>query len=136
MKKFERRFGKGAAIRVSEWNGGNLEVPSGVHFAKQMLRKHRPVHLWISCECSPYCPLQRLNQRNECQRQCLEEKRSKARNQYSGASDVAIEAAKLGIQVHWELSERCEAWQLEVITQLIAKLEMKKVHVSWLCSRT
>ena len=125
-EEVERRFGKGAAIRVSEWNGGNLEVPSGVHFAKQMLRKHRPVHLWISCECSPYCPLQRLNQRNEFQRQCLEEKRSKARNQYSGASDVAIEAAKLGIQVHWELSERCEAWQLEVITQLIAKLEMKK----------
>ena len=125
-EEVERRFGKGSSIRVSEWNGGNLETPSGVHFAKQMLRQHRPVHLWISCECSPYCPLQRLNQKNEYQRQCLEEKRSRARRQYSGAIDVATEAVSLGIQVHWELSERCEAWQLESITKFIAKLEMKK----------
>ena len=125
-EEVERRFGKGSAIRVSEWNGGNLETPSGVSFAKKMLKQHRPVHLWISCECSPYCPLQRLNQRNEVQRQCLEEKRSRARCQYSGAIEVAKEAVELGIQVHWELSERCEAWQLEIITQFIAKLELKK----------
>ena len=78
----ERVFGEGSAIRVSSWNGGGLETPEGVKHVKEMLRHFQAVHVWISCECSPSCPLQRLNRRAPEERQRLEEKQEHARNQY------------------------------------------------------
>ena len=69
----EKRFGVGSSIRLSDWNGANLETPEGVQFAIKMLRKHRPVHLWISCVCGPFSPLQRLNQRNPQQVEQLQD---------------------------------------------------------------
>ena len=61
----ERRFGKGSALRLSEWNGANLETAESVEFALHALKRLRPMHLWIACECGPYCPLQHLNKRTE-----------------------------------------------------------------------
>lgn len=122
----ERVFGKGSAIRVSNWNGGDLETPEGVKHTKKMLRRFRPVHLWISCECSPYCPLQRLNRKTPEQRQRLEEKQEHARKQYQGAMEVAETAFQLGTQVHWELAERCEAWQLPMIQDFLQRYGMQK----------
>ena len=107
-----QRFGAGSAIRCSEWNGGNLENSQGVAHAKELIRQHRPIHLWISCTCGPFCPLQRLNRRNEHQIQNLETKQQQARLQYKGAMEVARYAKRHGTQVHWEFSERSEAWQL------------------------
>ena len=69
-----------------------------------MIEKFRPVHLWISCNCAPYCPLQRINQHNEGQKQRLEEKRCQVRKQYAGAIEVADFARSLNVQVHWELA--------------------------------
>ena len=60
----EKRYGKGSCIRISDWNGGDLETPEGVQLTKTMVKRHRPVHLWISCECGPFSPLQRINRRN------------------------------------------------------------------------
>ena len=31
----EKRYGKGSCIRISDWNGGDLETPEGVHTAHQ-----------------------------------------------------------------------------------------------------
>ena len=64
-QEVDRRYGKNSTIRCSKWNGGDLETKEGVQHAKRMIEKFRPVHLWISCNCAPYCPLQRINQRNE-----------------------------------------------------------------------
>ena len=70
-EEVDRRFGRGASMRLSDWNGANLETPDGIALTTKLLRRYRPVHLWISCECSPYCPLQHINQRTEQQQQNL-----------------------------------------------------------------
>ena len=122
-----QRFGAGSAIRCSEWNGGNLETSQGVAHAKELIRQHRPIHLWISCTCGPFCPLQRLNRRNEHQIQNLETKQQQARLQYKGAMEVARYAKRHGTQVHWEFSERSEAWQLPEVQRFLEELRLEKV---------
>ena len=122
-----QRFGEGSAIRCSEWNGGDLETESGVKHAKKIIRRYRPLHLWISCTCGPFCPLQRLNRRNPQQIANLEEKQRKARFQYQGAMEVAREGKKYGTQVHWEFSEKSEAWKLPEVQDFIAHMQMEKV---------
>ena len=126
-QQVDDRFGKGSSFRLSHWNGADLETCEGVQFAKQMIRKLRPVHLWISCECGPYSPLQRINQRSEEQIARLDAKQAKARRQYMGAIEVAEEAIKLKVEVHWELSQRCEAWKLPEIVQFLDRNHMEKV---------
>ena len=126
-QEVERRYGKNATIRCSKWNGGDLETKEGVTHAKCMIQRFRPVHLWISCDCSPYCPLQRINQRSPQQKQRLEEKRSQVRKQYAGAIEVADFAKSLNVQVHWELAERCEAWKLAEIEEFLLRHALKKV---------
>ena len=123
----ERRYGSGSTMRLSVWNGGDLTTPEGVQLIKKKLRQHRPVHLWLSCDCAPYCPLQRINQRSEAQIARLREKQAYARKQYQGAIEVGIEAHRLKIEVHWELSERCEAWKLEEIQSFVQQLGLEKV---------
>ena len=106
----ERRFGKGAAIRLAEWNGADLETKAGVQLAMQKIRKLRPVHLWISTECGPFCPLQRLNRRTPEQCKNLQEKQDKVKLQYQGALRVAEQGWQVGTQVHWEWAQKSEAW--------------------------
>ena len=126
-QEVERRYGKNSTIRCSKWNGGDLETKEGVQHAKRMIEKFRPVHLWISCNCAPYCPLQRINQRNESQKQKLEEKRCQVRKQYAGAIEVADFARSFNVQVHWELAERCEAWKLAEIEEFLLRHALKKI---------
>lgn len=122
-----RRFGEGAAIRCSEWNGCDLETDAGVKHAKKIIRRYRPRHLWISCTCGPFCPLQRLNRRNPQQIQNLEDKQNKAKLQYAGAMSVAEEGKRYGTQVHWEFSERSEAWKLSEVQDFISRMKLEKV---------
>ena len=82
----ERRFAKGSAVRCSDWSGCDLEAEKGVSLAISILRKQKPMHLWIACECSPCCPLQRLNRGTPETAAALEEKQQRARKQYGGAS--------------------------------------------------
>ena len=126
----EKRFGTGSAIRASEWNGADLETEEGVKHAISLVRRFRPAHLWISCECGPFCPLQRLNQRSDEQCERLQEKRNRALQQYLGAMEVARVAKKLKIEVHWELSSRSEAWKLQEIQDFMHEMDMKKVSCS------
>lgn len=122
-----KRYGPGSAIRCSEWNGGDLETKQGVEHAKQLIKYHRPVNLWVSCTCGPFCPLQRLNRRNETQVLNLENKQKQARKQYQGAMEVARYAHSLGTQVHWEFSERSEGWKLPEVVCFLAELRLEKV---------
>ena len=129
----ERRFGAGSSVRLSEWNGADLETAKGVALAKKMIGRLRPMHVWISCECGPFCPLQRLNRKTEEQRIKLDEKQSRARRQYSGAIEVANYAMKRNIQVHWELAQRSEAWALPEIVDFIERQKMQKVSCAGCC---
>lgn len=126
----EKRFGAGSAIRASEWNGADLETEEGVKHAISLIRRFRPAHLWISCECGPFCPLQRLNQRSDEQCERLQGKRNRALQQYLGAMEVARIAKKLKIEVHWEFSTRSEAWKLQEIQDFLHEMDMKKVSCS------
>ena len=125
-EEVERRFGKGSAIRCSDWNGCDLETEKGVSLAISILPKQKPMHLWIACECSPFCPLQRLNRGTPEKAAALEEKQRRARKQYGGAFRVAKAAKKIGTQVHWELSERCEAWKLPLIEDVVWTLGLRR----------
>lgn len=126
-EEVEQRFGKGSSMRVSNWNGGDLETPEGRQLVKQLIRKHRPLHLWISCECGPYSPLQHINKRTPEQVKNLEEKQYHARLQYAGGIEVAEYAMQYGTEVHWELSARCEAWKLPMVNDFVTKHGLGKV---------
>lgn len=126
-EEVQKRYSTNSSIRLSNWNGADLETEEGVQFAIKMLRQHRPVHLWISCECGPYSPLQRLNQKNPQQVQQLHDKQQRVRRQYQGALRVAEEAFRLKTEVHWELSQRCEAWSLPEIVDYVSRHKLEKV---------
>ena len=126
-EEVQKRYSTNSSIRLSNWNGADLETEEGVQFAIKMLRQHRPVHLWISCECGPYSILQRLNQKNPQQVQQLHDKQQRVRRQYQGALRVAEEAFRLKTEVHWELSQRCEAWSLPEIVDYVSRHKLEKV---------
>ena len=132
-EEVEQRFGKGSSMRVSNWNGGDLETPEGRQLVKQLIRKHRPLHLWISCECGPYSPLQHINKRTPEQVKNLEEKQYHARLQYAGGIEVAEYAMQYGTEVHWELSARCEAWKLPMVNDFVTKHGLGKVSCNGCC---
>ena len=126
----ERRFGSGSCLWLSEWNGGNLETPEGIDLILKKIKRSRPLKLWISCECSPFCPLQRLNRRTPEHRLNLSQKQDRAITQYQGAIQVAEFAFKLGVDELFELSQRCEAWNLPCIEQYLQKNELEKVSTA------
>ena len=78
----ERLYGKGSAMRPSWWNGGNLETQKGRHWIISTIQEVKPDLVWISPECGPYSPMQKLHQSTPGQREALEEKRQHARLQY------------------------------------------------------
>lgn len=127
------QLGQNSSFRCAHWNGFDLTTSDGVSKIKQLIRERRPVHIWISCDCGPYSPLQRLNQRTEEQRQKLQEKREYALQEYLGAIEVAFYGRRHGCQIHWELSEKCEAWDLQRIQTMIHKLQLQKVTCHGCC---
>ena len=113
-------FGPQSAERLAQWNGGDVETAEGRKLIKSVLREKRPRVVWLSPECGPYSPMQRLNQRNPQQRLSLEEKRSHARKQYEGICEIAKEAHQIGSIFVVELSEKCEAWSQSWVQELEA----------------
>ena len=99
------------AERLSIWNGYDLASNDGVTKALKFIEQEAPEHLWISTECTPFSPMQNVNQRNPKQVQDLETKRTEARHQHTGALIVAWYAYARGTQVSWEWSRRCRAWK-------------------------
>ena len=123
----QKRLGPDAAIRCSHENGYDLTSRDGVRRLCSLVASQRPLHVWISCECGPYSPFQRINQRTPEQCNRLEEKRRQARQQYDGGIQVAKFAKLCGAHVHFELSERCEAWKLPSIEKFVKDLSLKRV---------
>ncbi len=111
-------FGPDTGLRVSHWNGGDIETKQGREYVKKLLFEKRPDLVWLSPECGPYSPMQHLNQKGEKQRLALQEKRKHARLQYEGVCELARYADSLNIRFLIELSERCEAWQFPVFQKL------------------
>ena len=123
----EKQLGSGASMRCSLFNGYDLTTKEGVSKICDVIAELKPVHIWISCDCGPYSPLQRLNQRTPSQVDALEKKRAYALKEYLGGIQVAKCGTQHGAQVHWELSERCEAWKLTPIVNLTQELRLQKV---------
>ena len=107
-----------AALRCAHWNGFDLETRSGVEGVINLIRRKRPLHVWMSPECGPYSPMQAINQRTEQQRQDLEQKRRRALKQYMGCSAIWQYCAQEGIHVSWEWAERCQGWRLPFMQKL------------------
>ena len=94
---------------------------------KQLISEVRPLHVWISCQCSPYSPLQRISQRDEAQRERLKQKRREAVVQYEGGIQIARHACLCGAEVHFELAQRYEAWKLPFIEEFQQELRVQQV---------
>ena len=122
-----KQLGSAAAQRCSLWNGYDLTTSEGRSKLKKLISQTRPVHVWISCDCGPYSPLQRLNQKTIEQKEALDKKRSYALQEYIGGIEIAEFAISRGSFVHWELSERCEAWSLPVIADFVERHQFRKV---------
>eukprot|EP00435_Cladocopium_sp_Y103_P052568 s378_g16.t1 len=122
-----RQLGEHAAQRCSIWNGYDLTKPEGIQKLKHLIQTLKPCHVWISCDCGPYSPLQRLNRRNDEQIAALEAKQAYARTEYQGGIEVADFARQHGAAIHWELSEKCEAWNLPMVTDFVQRHGLQKV---------
>ena len=103
------------AERASLFNGHDLMDPAGLRKTLELIRKHKPMHVWISTECGAFSPLQNWNQRTPQQRVELQQKQRLARKQHIGGLVVAYYARHLGSEVHWEWSRRCRAWKWELM---------------------
>ena len=64
VSECEKTFGKGAACRVSSWNGGDLESTAGRHYVRRMVAELKPLVVWFSPDGSAYSPIQRMNRKN------------------------------------------------------------------------
>ena len=120
----ERVFGPGSAVRLSWWNGGDIETQKGRDYVKRVVKEVRPSLVWISLECGPFSPPQHLNQRTAAQKDALQEKRRYAPLQYEGAAEIIRSSHKLGIHCVLEMSERCEGWQQEWSHALARDVEL------------
>ena len=112
-----------AAVRASHWNNHDLSTGAGVKLLRRTIDELKPPHVWISPECGPYSPMQNLNARTEQQRHALEQKRRDALKQYVGASCVFQYGIQQGCHVSWEWSQKCQAWRLPLMQDLIRKYQ-------------
>ena len=113
-----RRFGPDSAVRLSFWNGGDIETEKGRALVKRTIEELRPDLVWVAPESGPFSPLQRTNQRTAEQRASLQQKQQQAVLQYEGAASIIRAAAAIGCHTVLELSEFCEAWNHDWYTRL------------------
>jgi hypothetical protein len=121
-----KQKGEGSAIRCSHWNGCDLRFAEGVRNCKEVISRTKPKHIWISTECGPFSPLQNLNKKTEEQRENLRAKRADAMKQYEGGMAVARHGRSLGAHIHWEWSQKCEAWRLPAFQEFQKELQLKR----------
>ena len=117
------------AERASLFNGYDLTDPVAVRRLVLLIRRERPLNVWISTECSAFSPLQNLNQRSPEQKADLARKQREARKQHLGGLVVAYAAHQCGSHVHWEWSRRCRAWKWPHMDLLRERLNMRTAIV-------
>ena len=125
-QEVDRVYGDGSSQRCSIWNGYDLTTVEGVAACKRLIDAERPCHIWISCECGPFSPLQRINQRSPEQISQLQSKRKNAIAQYLGGIEVAKYGRSKGSDIHFELSEKCEVWKLPEIMEFVEAQSLTK----------
>ena len=123
-KEFERVFGKGSVVQLSDWNGGDLHTEAGRKYIERLLEELRPQFVWIYGDSAPYSPLQKWNQKSPDQVQRLQAKREIADLQYQGIATVFRAASRAGITCVLEMAEHCEAWSHAWWQQLSHELEL------------
>ena len=110
-----------AAKRLAFWNGYDVSSSQGVRAIIKEIDQGRPEHVWLSLECGPFSPMQRVNQRNEKQIQELKLKREACMKSYVGGLIIYIHCVQQGIPVTWEWSEHCDAWRLPMVQNVFQK---------------
>ena len=123
-REFERVFGKGSVVQLSDWNGGDLHTDAGRKYLERSLEELRPQFVWIYGDSAPYSPLQKWNQKSPDQVQRLQAKREMADLQYEGIAMVFRAASRAGITCVLEMAEHCEAWNHTWWQQLSQELEL------------
>ena len=111
----------GAAVRAALWNSCDLGSSAGVKLILDRIQVERPLQVWISPPSSPYSPYQNTKQRNEAQKEQLQQKRKAMMKVYVGSACVFHECMKLGIHCTWEMPEHCNAWRLPLLQRLRTK---------------
>ena len=81
----------------------------------------------------PVGPSQRLSKIQPQQAKAIEEKQTKAVQQYTGAIQVLEVARSQGTQVHWDMSGRSDAWRLPVIQGVLQKIHLGRVTTHGCC---
>ena len=119
-----------SAVRAGLFNGCDLTSPEGLRKTLNMVKRHRPINMWISTECGAFSPIQNFNQRTEQQRKDLQDKQREARKQHIGGLVVAYYARSVGCHVHWEWSRRCRAWKWEHVDRFRANMNTATAIIS------
>ena len=110
-----------SASRCSLWSNHDLSTTAGVRLVLEQIENEQPSHVWLSPPCGPYSPMQRTNQRTPEQKQDLEAKRQEALKIYVGCSVIWHHCVQQGIHVTWELSEKCDAWRLPLLQDILRR---------------
>ena len=122
----EKMFGKGSAMWLSDWNGGDLESTAGQEYVLRTIHDMMPQCVWFRPDTTPFSPTQKMNQRGPEQAKRLQAKQTKAHMQYEGFARVIRASAKLGITCVLEMSDLCEVWQQSWVQELQDSLNMYK----------
>ena len=124
VQECERVFGKGSAIQLSTWNGGDLETREGQEYIQRVIREERPRMVWFSPDHQAYSPIQRMNNRNPEQASRLQAKKECADRQYEGVSRIFRAAASHGTTCVLGSPEHCELWSQDWYQTLVRDLEL------------
>lgn len=119
-QEVQKQLGEHAALRCSIWNGYDLTTSDGVARLKKLISQIKPVHIWISC--GPYSSRTQSSFGQETS-VCLFRVSGRHRSGQAACD-------RKGSQIYWELSERCEAWNLPFIQQFLQNMKISKTTCS------
>ena len=122
VRECEKVFGKGSAVQLSHWNGGDLDTEQGLGYIQRVIQEEHPRLVWFNPDSQAYSPLQRMNQRNPEQTARLQAKRERTDRQYEGISKIFRAAASSGTTCVLGSPEHCELWHQDWYTALVQDL--------------
>ena len=102
VRECERMFGKGSAVQLARWNGGDLETPAGRAYVTRTIAELKPQCVWFSPDSTAYSRAQRFHK--------LHVKRAQTDLEYEGLTQVFRAAVATGTTCVLALVDQCEAW--------------------------
>ena len=63
VSECEKQFGKGSAMWLSDWNGGDLDSQSGQESVLRTIQENMPQCIWSRPDTTPFSPLRMMNQK-------------------------------------------------------------------------